>query len=84
MYKRQARGIGAPGSKKGFQPGAADGKRCFFFGKITEHGDIIQDGAVKEKHVLLYDGNKVIQGIRPEGAQLPAVIPDLSLSLIHI
>ena len=74
-----ARGIGAPGSKKGFQPGAADGKRCFFFGEITEHGDIIQDGAVKEKYVLLYDGNKVIQGIRPEGAQLPAVIQDLPL-----
>ena len=73
-------GVSAPrAARRDSSPARRTAKRCFFFGKITEHGDIIQDGAVKEKYVLLYDGNKVIQGIRPEGAQLSAVIPDLPL-----
>lgn len=66
-----------PGQQEGIPARRGGRQALFFFGKITEHGDIIQDGAVKEKYVLLYDGNKVIQGIRPEGAQFPAVIPDL-------
>lgn len=67
------RTVSAPRAARGFQPGAADGKRCFSSEKITEHGDVYQDGAVtQEKYVLLYGGNSYTGNPGLKGSSLPS------------
>ena len=67
-----AQGIFAPLGDQLGQPGQANGPLYRFFREIREQGDVFPDGGVKDEHVLLNDGDQVIQR---GTADVPKLLP---------
>ena len=44
--------------------------------KVPEHGDVVPQGAVEHEHVLLHQGDQLVEGLGADGGELPAVVED--------
>ena len=49
---------------------------------MAKHRDIVADGIVEDKHVLLHDGNKAVERFRCDGAQLALIEADAALIVV--
>ena len=63
---------------QGAQTGKSDRFIDFRFIKFAEHRDIIPDGAIEDKDVLLHDGDKIVKGFRADVVQLRTVIENVA------
>ena len=50
--------------EQGFQLRTAYGLRQFLRREAAEHGNVVADGGIENKHILLNDRHRLIQGFR--------------------